>query len=128
LSAAYQKGAGIFNGLKRTKESTRRAIEYNRKSLALAREVQAADRLAAKVDRFELTNLTTMSEMLWFVGDHAESGRVIGEAIALARRMQERDPDDAGLAVQVVSMLAQAATVASEAGDTPRAVRHGREA
>jgi len=128
LSAAYQKGAGIFNGLKRTKESTRRAIEYNRKSLALAREVQAVDPLAARVNRFELTNLTTMSEMLWFVGEHAESGRVIGEAIALAQRMQARDPDDAGLALQVISMLAQATTVASEAGDTPRAVRHGREA
>jgi hypothetical protein len=128
LASNYQRGALIFFGVKRTPGSTRKAIEYNRKSIAMARQVLLEKPSALSMRNFELTNLVAISEQLSFLGEHREADRAIGEALALGRNAYEKDPKNATAAIQMILMLGQASHAAGGVGDTPRAIGYGREA
>ena len=127
LASAYQRASLIFFGVRRTPESTRRAIDYARKSLATAREVLARDPAAANMRNFELSALTQLSEAHTFLGEDREADRVIGEALALGKAAYERDPGNANIALQTIKLLGQATHTADRLGDLPRAIGHGRE-
>lgn len=129
LALIYDRAARAYTntGGKRTPESVRISIEFNRKGLAAIERILAGQPEDERWLKARAAALVDLAKTLSHADEHAEADRTIGKALEQNAWLYARDPNNVELAIERLIALENASTIAYRVGDMQRTLRFARE-
>ncbi|MGE0357592.1 MAG: serine/threonine-protein kinase [Burkholderiales bacterium] len=127
-ASVYGRAANAYTYGKRTRESVRQSVDFNRKALAAAESILAGKPENEHWLKFRAATLVDLAKTLNHAGENAEADRTIAEALAQNARLYARDPKNVELGIARLVTLENASVAAYRVGDMPRTLRLAREA